>query len=132
MENWDAAIHPDDRAGLRRVQRRRSPRARSADVEYRLRGADGITRWVHDRARRPPAARTASVEISGIVSDVTERRRMRAELAQAHAALSRVVEAMDDHLLHAPGRADGGHRDVYRGPNREALIGGTLDPALDE
>ena len=75
----------------------RSSAGEGADVEYRLIGADGVTRWVHDRARtrrRPDG----TIEISGIVSDVTERRRMRAELAEAHAALSRVVEAMDDHL----------------------------------
>ena len=111
MENWDGRVHPDDRAGLRRVQRARSRRARDADVEYRLR-----RRRRHHalgaRPRAPPAGGpTASVEISGIVSDVTERRRMRAELAQAHAALSQVVEAMDAHLYTLRVDPDGAHRD---------------------
>ncbi len=125
MENWDAAIHPDDRAAYDAFIATLSA-GESADVEYRLRGADGIARWVHDRAvahRKPDG----SAEISGIVSDVTERRRMRAELAQTHASLSQVVEAMDAHLF----TLDANNRDVYRGPNREALIGGTLDPAVD-
>ena len=109
----------------------RSPTGEASDVEYRLIGADGITRWVHDRAatRRLP---DGTVEISGIVSDVTERRRMRAELDQAHAALSRVVEAMDGHLYTLRVDADGAHRTVYRGPNREALFGGPLPGGDDD
>jgi len=86
---------------------------------------------VHDRAatrRRPDG----TIEISGIVSDVTERRRMRAELAQAHAALSRVVEAMDDHLYTLRVDPAGGYRAVYRGPNREALAGGPLTGGPDD
>ena len=56
---------------------------------------------------------------------------MRAELARAHAALSQVVEAMDAHLYTLRIDADGGHRAIYRGPNREALVGGR-SPALDD
>jgi diguanylate cyclase (GGDEF)-like protein len=124
MENWDAALHPADRAAYDAFNRALAA-GRDVDVEYRLRGADGVTRWVHDRAatRRLP---DGSVEISGIVSDVSERRRMRAELAEAHAALSRVVEAMDDHLFTLRVDADGGYQTVYRGPHRDALAGGPL------
>src|SRR5262249_1796972 len=102
----------------------------SAGVEYRLCGADGITRWVHDRAVAHPNE-DGTFEVSGIVSDVTESRRIRAELAQAHAAMSHVVEAMDAPLFTLRIDADGGHRAVYRGPNREALVGGSL-PAGDD
>jgi GGDEF domain-containing protein/PAS domain-containing protein len=124
MESWEAALHPSDRAAYAAFNRALAA-GEDADVEYRLIGADGITRWVHDRAatrRRPDGA----VEISGIVSDVTERRRMRAELAETHAALSRVVDAMDDHLYTLRVERDGGYSTVYRGPHREALAGGLL------
>ncbi len=124
MKNWEAALHPDDRAAYDAFNAALG-QGRESDVEYRLIGADGITRWVHDRAatRR---RHDGTFEISGIVSDVTERRRMRAELAEAHAALSRVVEAMDDHLYTLRVGEDGGHHTLYRGPNREALFGGPL------
>jgi diguanylate cyclase (GGDEF)-like protein len=124
MENWDAALHPDDRPAYDAFNRALAA-GQDADVEYRLTGADGVTRWVHDRAatRRLP---DGSVEISGIVSDVSERRRMRAELAEAHASLSRVVEAMDDHLYTLRVAPDGGYTSVYRGPHRAALAGGPL------
>jgi diguanylate cyclase (GGDEF)-like protein len=124
MENWEAALHPADRAAYDAFNDALAE-GKASDVEYRLIGADGITRWVHDRAatRRLP---DGTVEVSGIVSDVTERRRMRAELDQAHSALSRVVEAMDGHLYTLRVDSDGQYRTVYRGPNREALFGGPL------
>jgi diguanylate cyclase (GGDEF)-like protein len=129
MENWEAALHPADRPAYDAFNRALAA-GEDADVEYRLTGADGITRWVHDRAavRRLP---DGSVEVSGIVSDVSERRRMRAELAEAHAALSRVVEAMDDHLYTLRVDADRGYSTVYRGPHRDALAGGPLGEGAD-
>jgi len=129
MTNWDAALHPDDRAAYDEFNRALAA-GEDVDVEYRLRGADGVTRWVHDRAATRRFA-DGTIEISGIVADVSERRRMRAELAEAHAALSRVVEAMDDHLFTLRLDADGGYQTVYRGPHRDALAGGTLAPGAE-
>ena len=130
MENWDAALHPEDRAAYDAFNDALAE-GKESDVEYRLIGADGITRWVHDRAatRR---LHDGTVEISGIVSDVTERRRMRAELDQAHSALSRVVESMDGHLYTLQADPESGYRTVYRGPNREALVGGPLPGGAED
>ena len=108
MENWEDAVHPEDRV-VYDAYNATVAAGEDAEAEYRLVGADGITRWVHDRARcrrRPDGA----VEASGIVSDVTERRHMRAELAQAHAALSQAVEAMDAHLYTLRVEPDGSPR----------------------
>ncbi len=124
MENWDAAVHPEDRAAYHDFNAALA-RGEAGDVEYRLIGADGVTRWVHDRAATR-VREDGTFEVSGIVADVTERRRMRAELALAHAALSRVVEALDDHLYTLEVLPGGAVRDVYRGPNRDALTGGPL------
>ena len=120
----EAALHPEDRTAYEAFNAALADGCES-DVEYRLIGADGITRWVRDRAatRRLP---DGAVEISGIVSDVTDRRRLRAELDEAYASLSRVVEAMDGHLYTLRIDADGRYRTVYRGPNRKALFGGAL------
>ena len=57
MENWDAAVHPADRVRLDAFNRMLAA-GEDADVEYRLIGADGITRWVHDRGAAA-VARTA-------------------------------------------------------------------------
>jgi diguanylate cyclase (GGDEF)-like protein len=130
MANWEAAIHPEDRPAYDAFNDALTA-GQSADVEYRLCGADGVTRWVHDRAVAHPND-DGTAEVSGIVSDVTERRRMRADLAQAHAAMSHVVDAMDAHLFTLRIDGDGGHRAVYRGPNREALVGGRLPAGGDD
>jgi diguanylate cyclase (GGDEF)-like protein/PAS domain S-box-containing protein len=84
MENWNAAIHPDDREAMAAFEATLAA-GTDADVEYRLRGYDGVTRWVHDRAVTRRQA-DGTIEISGIVSDVTERRRMEDELREAHRA----------------------------------------------
>jgi diguanylate cyclase (GGDEF)-like protein/PAS domain S-box-containing protein len=87
MENWEAAIHPEDRDAYDEFNARLICGERS-EAQYRLRGADGITRWVHDRAAthsRPDG----TLEISGIVSDVTERRRLEDELRQTVAEMER-------------------------------------------
>ncbi|MDA0162292.1 diguanylate cyclase [Solirubrobacter ginsenosidimutans] len=126
MENWTAAIHPDDLPAIATFDAALCE-GRDADVQYRLRGYDGVTRWVHDRAiaRR---GEDGTVQVSGIVSDVTERRRLHSELASAHSALARVVEAMEDHLYTLGPDLDGRYRSVYRGPNLERLTG---SPILD-
>jgi diguanylate cyclase (GGDEF)-like protein len=129
MENWEAAIHPADRAAYDAFNAALAD-GEDADVEYRLRGADGITRWVHDRARARRLA-DGTIEVSGIVSDVSERRHMRAELAEAHAALTRVVEAMDDHLFTLQVEPGGGYLTIYCGPHRETLAGGPLAEGPD-
>jgi len=81
MENWDGAVHPEDR-GAYDAFNQALGRGEDSDAMYRLIGADGVTRWVHDRARtrrRPDG----TFEVSGIVSDVTERRRLEDELRQS-------------------------------------------------
>ena len=74
MSNWDAAVHPDDRSAYEAFNRALG-RGEDAEVTYRLIGADGITRWVNDRGACRPRP-DGTFEVSGIVSDVTERRRL--------------------------------------------------------
>jgi diguanylate cyclase (GGDEF)-like protein len=81
MVNWDTAVHPDDRRDYDAFNQALC-RGEDGDVMYRLIGADGITRWVQDRAacRRLP---DGAFEVSGIVSDVTERRRLEDDLKRS-------------------------------------------------
>jgi diguanylate cyclase (GGDEF)-like protein/PAS domain S-box-containing protein len=101
MENWEAAVHPDDRPAYDGFNERLVRGEERAEAQYRLRGADGITRWVHDRAATR-ARPDGTLEISGIVSDVTERRRLEdelhqtvAEMQQAHAELEQARQAAE-------------------------------------
>jgi diguanylate cyclase (GGDEF)-like protein len=81
MVNWDRAVHPDDRAAYDEFNMALS-RGEDREVFYRLIGLDGVTRWVHDRAvcrARPDG----TYEVSGIVSDDTERRRLEDQLRRS-------------------------------------------------
>jgi diguanylate cyclase (GGDEF)-like protein len=85
MVNWDRAVHPDERAAYDEFNLALS-RGEDREVFYRLIGLDGVTRWVHDRAvcrGRPDG----TYEVSGIVSDDTERRRLEDELRKSLAEL---------------------------------------------
>ena len=87
MQNWEAAVHPDDRVAYDAFIGVLGA-GTGSEIEYRLIGADGVTRWVHDHA----VTRTRQggvVEVSGIVSDVTERRRLADAMRAAHAELER-------------------------------------------
>ena len=106
MVNWDTAVHPDDRRAYDEFNQALC-RGEDTEVTYRLIGADGITRWVHDRAacrRRPDGA----FEVSGIVSDVTERRRLEDELKRSMVEGARELEQA------RRGRAAGEHRRAHR------------------
>lgn len=81
MVNWDNAVHPDDRAAYDAFNAGLGE-GRDGEVEYRLIGADGVTRWVHDRAACRPRP-DGTWEVSGIVSDVTDRRRLEDELRRS-------------------------------------------------
>jgi diguanylate cyclase (GGDEF)-like protein len=103
MVNWDAAVHPDDRSAYDAFNRALG-RGQDAEVTYRLIGADGITRWVYDRAacrRRPDG----TFEVSGIVSDVTERRRLEDELRRSMSEMKDAHRELDRARLDAEVRA---------------------------
>jgi diguanylate cyclase (GGDEF)-like protein/PAS domain S-box-containing protein len=77
---WYECVHPDDRAtvdsSLERLARREP-----SDATYRLRGFDGVERWVWARARPHPDS--DPVAYDAVISDVTERERARIGLQLA-------------------------------------------------
>lgn len=69
---WLSLIYPDDRPLLDAF---RADRSRSqAELEYRLRRADGTYIWVRDREYRRVDPTTRHVHVYGVVSDITARR----------------------------------------------------------
>jgi diguanylate cyclase (GGDEF)-like protein len=86
---WEDAVHPGDRDRYG-VFTAACQRGEASEVEYRLVGYDGVTRWVWERGR--PRIEDGVVYVDGIVADITERRHEADELAAArerleHAAL---------------------------------------------
>ncbi|MFD1364461.1 PAS domain S-box protein [Actinoplanes sichuanensis] len=74
-----AMVHPDDRPAFDAFHARVSA-AQSADIECRLIGADGVTRWVWTRA--VPRCDVDVLYIDGVCTDVTDRHHAQAKLRQ--------------------------------------------------
>ena len=75
---YDAAVHPDDREIYDRAMDGLWEGG-LAEVEYRLTGADGEVRWVLDRMRPERRTEDGSLLVSGVVADISERKRVEAE-----------------------------------------------------
>lgn len=73
-------IHPDDRA-VAQAQLEKLLAGQDSQCQYRLIGTDGSVVWVRDSARAEQVG--DSTYIYGIVSDITERRQLEAQLYQA-------------------------------------------------
>ena len=77
---WYECVHPDDRPALDAYLERLAQRE-PAEATYRLRGLDGVERWVWARAR--PHSGAGPVAYDAVISDVTERERARIGLQLA-------------------------------------------------
>lgn len=95
---WEEVIHPDDRQRVTAALARHVEQGERFDVEYRVRGTDGQYRHWVDRGRlvtrARPAGGPASGRMIGVVSDVTEGKRLEA-LEGERAALRQAVSAME-------------------------------------
>jgi diguanylate cyclase (GGDEF)-like protein/PAS domain S-box-containing protein len=97
---WEQAVHPEDRVSYTAFTDA-CRRGEATEIEFRLVGFDGVTRWVWERAR--PRVQDGVVWVDGVVADVTERRRAADELSEARARLEHL--AYHDSLTDLPNRA---------------------------
>src|SRR6185295_15322928 len=96
-ETWLRAVHPDDRELLDAFHRSLADGAQ-VEVEYRLLGADGVERWMHDRAW-PAQGPHGEELVHGLVRDVTERRESERRLHEAEVLHTAVVETMAEGVV---------------------------------
>ena len=85
---YDAAVHPDDREVYDRAGDGLQ-QGETVEVEYRLIDPDGGVRWVLDRMRPERDVGNGCLLVSGVVADISERKRVEAEAREklAYAAL---------------------------------------------
>ncbi len=99
-EAWEDAVHPDDRAGYDATYEA-IERGEACEIEYRLNGYDGRTRWVWDRMH-PRRAEDGRLLVDGIVVEITERKHAAEALAAAQQQLEHI--AYHDPLTGLPNR----------------------------
>lgn len=78
---WEACVHPDDRPQYDDAYRRQCL-GEETELEYRMAGFDGGVRWLWERCM-PGRGDRGEVLIWGIVTEVTDRRRIQDRLAEA-------------------------------------------------
>ncbi|MGH3042553.1 MAG: putative bifunctional diguanylate cyclase/phosphodiesterase [Gaiellaceae bacterium] len=99
-EAWEDAVHPDDRA-FYDTACEAIEGDEPFEVEYRLVGYDGRTRWVWDRMH-PRRTEDGRLLVDGIVVDITERKQAAEALADAQRKLQHI--AYHDALTDLPNR----------------------------
>lgn len=89
---WLQQVHPDDRTRVREGLANKHSGEASHD-EYRLRNGNGEYRWVHDRSRLACDESGGTAELVGYWVDITDRKRIEAELSRFnHELEQRVAE----------------------------------------
>jgi len=79
---WSEAIPPEERAAVLAVFAQLMGDQSQVSVEYRIVRPDGAVRWIHDRGFQVRDAAGKLVRLTGIASDITERKRVAEELAE--------------------------------------------------
>jgi PAS domain S-box-containing protein len=94
FDKYFSYVYPDDLPAVHKILSERIlTLGKSKTVEYRLRRADGTTRWVRSRcsAYSQPDGR---VTIFGTTSDISERKQVEEELRASHLIIEGIINAI--------------------------------------
>lgn len=110
IEDFLAAIHPDDKERVRQEIDSALADGSRLRVEYRVIAPDGRIHWVIASGRPRPDAERASIRFPGVLVDVTEQRRISNALAESELRFRTLADTMPQMVWST--RADGFH-DYY-------------------
>ncbi|HEX3824929.1 MAG TPA: EAL domain-containing protein [Mycobacteriales bacterium] len=102
---WNSAVHPDDREAYRSAATVDTPGV--MQLEYRMVGRDGVTRWVLDQMWQRGAQPDGRRIIDGVVTDISSRK-------EAELGLRRLA-----------------HSDSLTGLSNRLYLAGRIDEAVD-
>ena len=120
---WLRRVHPEDRPRVEAHVAACLAADRDFDVQYRVVRADGETRVVGAKGRFRKGADGTPLSGTGLVTDITERERLRAELEAEHEQRQEILESIGD-IFYA---LDENFRFVYLNHNAEEAWGRRRD-----
>ena len=77
---WWSRVHPDDRARVKAHEERCARTLVPLAIEYRMLARDGSVVWIRDEGALGRPVDGGAVQVEGVLTDVTERRRAEEEL----------------------------------------------------
>jgi PAS domain S-box-containing protein len=95
---WLESIVPEHRLKAAQAFDDLANRCAQVEVEYEILRPDGSRRWIHDRGFQVRDSAGELVRLTGIATDITERKRVANELLQAKEAAERASQAKGEFL----------------------------------
>ncbi len=127
QQSFISACHPEDRAQATRICRDAIENGKSYEQEYRVVHPDGQVRWILDRAHNQVDGAGKSRRITGVVIDITGRKKADEALRESEERYRNVVETQSELICrYLPDTTLTFANDAYCrffGRSREELIG---------
>jgi len=98
-DGWEEGIHPDDYAGALNICSTGFNTRQPFAMDYRLRRADGVYRWVLDTGAPYFAATGEFMGFIGACIDITERKEVETRLHQSEARLRSIAESQQVFII---------------------------------
>jgi PAS domain S-box-containing protein len=89
-------LHPDDRDELWEVVQESLASDGSFEVTYRIRTADGTTRWMWERGRRVASPSDEAAVLEGFITDITEQHERERELERRTGELETLTTELEE------------------------------------
>jgi diguanylate cyclase (GGDEF)-like protein/PAS domain S-box-containing protein len=98
---WSGLLHEDDRSAVKTsVERLLNRDVELYDEEFRLLSTSGDYRWIRSRGQIVEFKDNGEpIRVAGVHQDITELKKARVELEQAHKQLMKYVQIVDEYVI---------------------------------